>query len=321
MALEVSVVIPTYNRREMVHEAAASVLAQQGVRLELIIVDDGSTDGTVDDLERLRLKHSSTDGLIRVLHHPTSRGVAAARNTGSNVAIAPLIAFLDSDDLWMPTKLRRQLDFMIANPTCVFAQTQEVWLRNGRRINPGLCHRKRPGDIFNAALRTCLISPSAVIIRTAALRSMGGFDEDLAAAEDYDLWLRMLAKHEVGLVDEPLVIRRAGHPGQLSATVEAIDRYRIIALLKLLASGDVSLARRAAASEVLAEKCRIYAQGLLRRGRVDAARLVIGVGRSRQGWGADPNGRAHEGLRAMRALVRDDARASTPIGSGTTAFL
>jgi hypothetical protein len=241
--------------------------------------------------------------------------VAAARNTGIDAASAPLIAFLDSDDLWMPAKLRRQLDFMIANPTCVFAQTEELWLRDGRRVNPGLRHRKRPGDIFNAALRTCLISPSAVIIRTAALRSMGGFDEHLAAAEDYDLWLRMLAMYEVGLLDERLVIRRAGHPGQLSVTVAAIDRYRIIALLKLLMSSDLPLARRAAVSEALAEKCWIYAQGLMRRGRVNAARLVTEVRRSGEAWQADPRERSHETLSAMRALVRNDAPTSTPTDS------
>ena len=128
------------------------------------------------------------------------------------MARAPLIAFLDSDDLWAPDKLHRQLAFMREFPDCVISQTAEIWIRDGRRVNPGLRHLKRAGDIFLDSLRTCLISPSAVIMRTELFRALGGFDEDFAAAEDYDLWLRILVDHEVGLLDEPLVTRRAGHP-------------------------------------------------------------------------------------------------------------
>ena len=128
------------------------------------------------------------------------------------MARAPLIAFLDSDDLWAPTKLERQLAFMRANPDCAISQTNEIWIRNGRRVNPGVRHRKRAGDIFIDSLRTCLISISATMMRTDLFRALGGFDQVMAAAEDYDLWLRILVEHEAGLLDEPLVTRRGGHP-------------------------------------------------------------------------------------------------------------
>jgi glycosyltransferase involved in cell wall biosynthesis len=269
MTPEVSIIIPTYNRRAMLLEAIDSVLAQSNQSFELIVVDDGSTDGTAEHLTRL----GKAVRVERIDH----RGPAAARNRGVALARAPLIAFLDSDDLWAPTKLERQLAFMRANPDCAISQTNEIWIRNGRRVNPGLRHRKRAGDIFIDSLRTCLISMSAMMMRTELFRSLTGFDESMLAAEDYDLWLRILIDHEAGLLDEPLVTRRAGHPHQTSATTPALDRFRILALTKLLADDRLSPARRTAVVEVLVEKCRIYAGGLTRRGRIDQARLYESI--------------------------------------------
>ncbi len=263
MTSEVSVIIPVFNRRAMVTEAIASVLAQREVRFELIVINDGSTDGTGTAVEQA-LEDSTRP--VRVIE-TENRGAAAARNLGADAASAPLLAFLDSDDLWSPEKLARQLAFMRDHPEFHISQCDELWIRNGRRVNPGLRHRKRSGDIFIDSLRTCLISPSAAIMRADLFRSMDGFDESMAAAEDYDLWLRIVLDHEVGLLDEPLVTRRAGHPGQLSATVPAIDRFRILALAKLLANPRLRDSRRTATAEVFAEKCRICAGGLRRRGR------------------------------------------------------
>jgi glycosyltransferase involved in cell wall biosynthesis len=273
MAPEVSVIIPTYNRSAMVREAIASVLAQCDADFELIVVDDGSTDGTLEMLAGL-------DGVsvARTEH----RGVAAARNYGVTMAHAPLIAFLDSDDLWAPDKLRRQLDFMRQFPDCAISQTSELWIRDGGRVNPGLRHLKRAGDIFLDSLQTCLISPSAVILKTDLFHSLGGFDEDLAAAEDYDLWLRTLIDREVGLLDEPMVTRRAGHRDQLSSSVPAIDRFRILALMKLLANDGLTSMRRDAVVEVLLEKCGILAKGAHRRGRTSEWNLYQKVAAAAQ---------------------------------------
>ncbi|MGH7917245.1 MAG: glycosyltransferase family 2 protein [Candidatus Binataceae bacterium] len=266
----VSVVVPTYNRRAMMREALMSVLAQRDVPLELIVVDDGSTDGTFAELETLALSLASAPpGRIR-LFRTANRGVAAARNTGAAQASAPLLAFLDSDDCWMLDKLTRQTMFMRVNPHYAICQTQELWLRDGTRVNPGRRHFKRGGDIFLDSLHTCLVSPSAVMLRTDLFHAMGGFDEAMRAAEDYDLWLRILITHPIGLLDETHVIRRAGHPGQLSATIPALDRFRILTLAKLLCA-DLTTVRRRAVAQVLAQKCRIYAKGLRRRDRAREA--------------------------------------------------
>ena len=289
MTPEVSVIIPTYNRRAMLLEAIDSVHAQSIREFELIVVDDGSTDGSAEHLKGL----AKTVRVERIEH----RGPAAARNHGVALARAPLIAFLDSDDLWLPAKLERQLAFMRASPDCAISQTNEIWIRKGRRVNPGLRHRKRAGDIFIDSLRTCLISMSATMMRTELFRSLGGFDEMMDAAEDYDLWLRILIDHEAGLLDEPLVTRRGGHPDQTSATTAAIDRFRILALTKLLAYDRLSPARRTAVIEVHAEKCRIYAGGLARRGRIDA-RFYERIADQAQNWRDAEIGCAIESLRS-----------------------
>lgn len=297
---DVSVIIPTYNRTSVL-TAVESVMAQRAAHFELIVVDDGSTDDTWHQLELIA---PDTRGVVRLLRTP-HRGVAAARNAGLAIATAALVAFLDSDDLWAPDKLARQVEFMSLNPRCILSQTGEIWIRNGRRVNPGLRHSKRAGDIFADSLRTCLISPSASIVRTEYLREIGGFDEDMAAAEDYDLWLRILVNHEAGLIDEPLVTRYAGHPDQLSASVPAIDRFRILALLKLLARDDLSIRQRREVCTVLGEKCAIYAQGLIRRGRESEAGFIQGLAAAAQGsWMVETDENLSSAIMTMRALLK-----------------
>jgi len=217
----------------------------------------------------------------------------------------------------MPEKLARQSLFMRNNPGCPISQTGETWLRDGRRVNPGRRHRKRPGDIFADALRTCLISPSATILRRELLDEVGGFDEHMAACEDYDLWLRILARHEVGLLDEPLVVRRAGHPGQLSAIVPALDRFRILALAKLLADGSLDAAKRTAAAEVMAEKCLIYGKGLTRRECHDDAAFFAAAAQSAlERWSRAPDAALEAACVRMRAMLRRRDPSDVPAEPG-----
>jgi glycosyltransferase involved in cell wall biosynthesis len=253
----VSAIIPTFNRAWSLGRAVDSVLAQTYRPLELIVVDDGSTDETPRLLTPLAAR-----GLIRLLRQP-NRGVSAARNAGLATARGSLLAFLDSDDEWLPGKIEAQVEFMEQNPDQVLVQTQERWFRGGRRVNPGLRHRKLAGNIFIPSLERCLISPSAVMLRRGLLAETGGFDEDLPAAEDYDLWLRVLARYPAGLIDRELVIRHGGRPDQLSAQ-PALDRWRILALKKVLRT-DLSPERRRAAEAELDRRRAIYQAGKLKR--------------------------------------------------------
>ncbi|SHF68048.1 Glycosyl transferase family 2 [Desulfacinum infernum DSM 9756] len=265
----VSVIIPTHNRARMVREAVESVLAQKDARFELIVVDDGSTDETPEALgpHRDRLRFIRQE----------NRGVSAARNRGIQVARGEWIAFLDSDDLWLPGKLRAQLSFFEEHPDLLICQTEEVWIRNGRRWNPKKYHAKPSGYCFGRLLERCLVSPSAVMIHRRVLNEVGLFDETLPACEDYDLWLRIGCRRPIGLVPEPLVIKRGGHPDQLSATVPALDRYRIRAIAKILETEDLTAELRVQAVAALQAKARIYAQGCLKRGRSEEARAVLSL--------------------------------------------
>jgi glycosyltransferase involved in cell wall biosynthesis len=261
----VSVVIPTFNRAWILPEAVASVLSQTFENFELIVVDDGSTDGTLSLLENVKD--------IRVVAQE-NKGVSAARNSGIEAAAGDYLAFLDSDDLWLPEKLASQMAFFKAHPESMICQTQEIWIRNGKRINPRERHRKASGMFFERSLELCLVSPSAVVIRRNLLEAVGRFDEALPACEDYDLWLRIGARYPVFLVDKPLVIKRGGHADQLSAS-RGLDKYRIQSLKKLLDGDRLSRDQRQAAAAVLRKKCEIYAAGCSKRGRDEAAEYYL----------------------------------------------
>jgi len=144
-----------------------------------------------------------------------------------------------------------------------------------------------------------------VIIRSDYFRALGGFDESLAACEDYDLWLRVSVRDEIGLLDEPLVIRRGGHPDQLSATTPALDRFRIISLMKILGEPELTPEKRAAACDALIEKCAIYAGGLERRGRPEAAHLCCAITQAATAWREAPDAALVESIAKMRAAVQD----------------
>ncbi len=261
MESTVSVVVPTFNRRELVASALASVRAQTRPADEVLLVDDGSTDGTAAMVEE-RFPE------VRLLRQENA-GVSAARNRGVRAAKGRWVAFLDSDDEWLPAKLERQLAALAADPESRLCHTEEIWIRNGVRVNPGRRHQKAGGRIFRRCLPLCAISPSAALIERATLLELGLFDEDLPACEDYDLWLRYTCRYPVAFVDEPLVVKRGGHPDQLSRSVPALDRYRIRALLRILQDGPLEAGDRRAAERELERKLTIYGAGAARRGRHD----------------------------------------------------
>lgn len=255
----VTVVIPTFDRRALVREAVASVLAQSDASRELIVVDDGSRDGTAVALR------AEFGAAITVLE-TANRGVSAARNLGARHGCGEIIAFLDSDDLWLPGKLAAQRA-CFEDPNVSICQTQEIWMRKGRRVNPAAASRKLTGRVLLPSLRRCLVSPSAVAMRRSLFERHGGFDETLPACEDYDLWLRIAVETSIHLIDRELVVRRAGHPDQLSQRYWGMDRFRVRSLDRLLREAPLDRTERDEAVRVLAEKCAILAAGAARRGR------------------------------------------------------
>ena len=204
----VSVVVPTYNRGPAIAPTLDSVLAQTTRPLEIVVVDDGSTDGTGQWVQ----KHYADQPLVRVIAQPNG-GVAAARNQGLQEARGEFIAFLDHDDRWHPEKLQKQLEVMQARPEvgvvyCLWQQVAE----NGELI-PGHDELKDDPDwmlprgaIFNVLIkRNFLISMSVPLVRTALAREVGGFDPATVPCDDYDLWLRLSRRTEFAYVREVLV--------------------------------------------------------------------------------------------------------------------
>jgi glycosyltransferase involved in cell wall biosynthesis len=177
------------------------------------------------------------------------------------------VAFLDSDDLWKPDKLEKQVAFFEEHPDIRLCHTDEIWIRNGKRVNQRRKHRKEGGRIFRRSLHLCLISPSAVMMHRSLYEEYGGFDREMEVGEDYHLWLRITAHEEVGFIPEPLTVKRGGHADQLSAKYGQIEIFRIQALEKILARETLSPAQAEAARAVYREKCRIYAQGCEKRGK------------------------------------------------------
>ena len=253
----VSVILPTFNRAYCLKECISSVLKQKG--FELIIVNDGSTDETEKVLESFPN--------VKVIRLPKNYGVSYARNRGIEEAEGSLICFLDSDDLWQKGKLEAQVKWMQRDSECQAIYTDEVWIRNGVRVNPMLKHRKYSGDIFRHCLPLCIVSPSSVMLRKSLLNEVGGFDESMPVCEDYELWLRIAVRYPFKFLNEKLIIKRGGHKDQLSRKYWGMDRWRVYALDKLLGGDDLNPEQREWVKEMLVKKSSILIQGFEKRGK------------------------------------------------------
>jgi len=260
--MQISVVIPTYNRAHCLPRALASVLAQTFAVAEIIVVDDGSTDNTAELL-------LGYDTIVTISQ--ANRGVSAARNVGIAAAKSEWIAFLDSDDEWMPKKIACQVAALETDTATEICHSDEIWIRNGRRVNAMKKHDKRGGDIFEYSLPMCRVSPSSVLIKRVLLDQVGGFDERLPACEDYDLWLRLFIEHPVTFVAEPLLVKYGGHDDQLSRQYWGMDRFRCQSLAKLLDDPRLTAKQRDAVLIVLREKLSILYNGAVKREKTQEA--------------------------------------------------
>ncbi len=256
---KISVVVPVYNRKKTIVRAIDSVLGQSMKPEEIIVVNDGSSDGTSDVIKEYGNR-------ITIINMPQNSGPSAARNEGVKYSQSEWISFLDSDDCWEKDKLKSQKEYIDRYPFYQIMQSEEVWIRKGKRVNPCKHHEKKSGWIWEPSLHRCLVSPSGVMLKKSLFNRYGGFDENLPVCEDYDLWLKISRNHPVGLDSTMSVIKYGGHIDQLSHKFPAMDRFRVKSLVAGL-KNEVDPYYRKKIISVLREKLSILIQGCEKRGK------------------------------------------------------
>ena len=259
--MNVSVVIPTFNRLSLISRAIDSVLSQTTKPFEIIVVDDGSSDNTSTFIKN----NYKSVKLIK----QKNLGVSKARNVGIKNSSGDWIALLDSDDEWKKNKLEVQIKSLSEYDYYSVCHTNEIWIRNGIRVNQKKRHQKYGGDIFDKCLDICRISPSSIIFKKNIINEVGWFDESLSICEDYDLWLRITANYKILFIDKPLINKYGGHSDQLSKSVKGIEAYRIKSLENLLSNTKLIKDYKVLTIKMLITKLDIYKKGLLKRHKTD----------------------------------------------------
>lgn len=257
--LPISVIIPTFNRAYCLPDALNSVLNQTRPPTEVIVIDDGSTDDTAEVIKN----HFPQVKYIKQVQS----GVSVARNAGIKASTAQWIALLDSDDEWLPEKLSRQAALLEENPNLKICHTEEIWVRNGVRVNQMDKHKKSGGWLYQKCLPLCAISPSSVLIHQSLFSEVGLFNEQLPVCEDYDLWLRICSRYPVAYVETPCIKKYGGHEDQLSRKFWGMDRFRIKALVSILDSHVLNDEDKRATLKILEKKLNVFIKGGEKRGR------------------------------------------------------
>jgi glycosyltransferase involved in cell wall biosynthesis len=260
----ISVIVPTYNRVQFLGRALSSIANQTLKCAEIIVVDDGSTDGTSELLETF----SPNSGMVLNILNQPHQGVASARNMGIAAAENDIIAFLDSDDHWHKRKIEIQFRSFADNPDFQISHTREKWLRRGVHLNQKKKHMPGHGNIFPQCLQLCAVGMSTVMVRKELFEQVGSFDEYLHCCEDYDLWLRVSCKHSFQLIDRPLTVKEGGREDQVSYMYRiGMDRMRIYSIRKLLDSGNLNEEQTCLALHEFNRKCTVFGNGCIKHGK------------------------------------------------------
>ncbi|MEM9016973.1 MAG: glycosyltransferase family A protein [Verrucomicrobiota bacterium] len=266
MSPKVSIVIPVRDRSSLLRRAVDSVRAQRFRDWELTIVDDGSA-------EPVSLAWEPSER-ISVIRFDESAGVAVARNEGVGVSRGEWICFLDSDDEWDPDKLLCQMNWHDNHPEILLSQVEEEWFWNGVARKKPKHWRARGGDLFARSLVRCSIGPSCVMMKREVWNQSQGFDPAFDVCEDYDLWIRVTAIHRTGLVKGPALVRKhGGHPDQLSLSVPAMDRFRIVSLLQFWSRETATEKQKNLVVNEIGRKASRVREGAQKRGHADRTEL------------------------------------------------
>jgi len=253
----ISVIIPSFNAETTILSALASVRAQSYHALEILVVDDFSSDGTPEQVARL----AADEPRLRLIRHDRNQGPAAARNTGLAVAAGRYCAFLDADDEWLPDKLDRQVVALAAAPSAVLCCCNAVWMRNGiaeGTVYDGCVVTDGP-EAWKGMLEDVYVGTPCAVVDTAVARRLGGFDPTLRVGEDQDLWLRLAFAGDVVALPEILVRYRRGIDSYM-------DRHRDLSISDWLPRLEAHVeARRSALTS--AERDRILRRIYERMGR------------------------------------------------------
>lgn len=239
----VSVVIPVFGRETLIRDALESVFMQTYPVCQVIVCDDGSPKPIVNGIKPYISK-------IIYIRSEENNGVSAARNAGIKAAKGKYVAFLDSDDLWLPNKLSVQIKRM-EERGFQLSHTDEFWYKRGKWLNQGSKHKRYGGFVFPKVLDMCRVSPSSLIIKNG----IGLFDEKLRVCEDYEFILRMSLNHQIDYVEKKLLIKRAVTDDQLSAGIKHIESVRLGILERFAETcGNMSEENNAALNNELSRK-------------------------------------------------------------------
>lgn len=270
----VSVIIPTYNRGEFLERSITSIFRQSMICSEIIVVDDGSEDNSLEILERLQSKSPVP---LKIVCQKNA-GPASARNSAIRVANCPYLAFLDSDDHWLVKKLEIQYTALRDSDGFLISHTKEKWLRRGKHLNQKKIHIPQHGEIYSHCLLLCAVGMSTVMVSQDVLTEVGFFDETLRCCEDYDMWLRVACRYPFHLVDAPLIVKEGGRDDQVSYQYRlGMDRFRIFSLQKMLDSTLLNEQMYLATFREFSRKVNVFGNGCIKHNKEKMGREYLAL--------------------------------------------
>ena len=241
---KISVIIPSYNSGKFLNEAIESVVNQTYKNLEIIIVNDGS----IDDTEKIAKEWQEKDKRVRYLKYQSNRGLPAARNTGIKNSQGDYLAFLDADDIWLPSKLETQLEKIKETKSDLIFSNWYIWSAKSNHKSLAITKKIFLGSLNQSRLlclfiRRNLGNPSTALLKKEKLFEVGFFDEELFSSEDYDLWLRFILKGgKISFINQPLIYYRK-HSEQMTTNDYKMRLSRLMVFKKVLHRKLIVLAR------------------------------------------------------------------------------